>query len=235
MFLNIERASLLASWTRSAPVTRVACAMVIATLSLFGAGCNIVGPAAYIIHGPPKEYALHDLDAGKKTVIFVDDRGSQIPRRSLRLVIGKRAEETILTNDVINKDKLISSQSSMHAAAGERAGALLSVADIGQSVGAEVVIYVSIRSWTLRPDGQTLAPMAIVEVKALDVESNTRLWPLTEDGHPLVVRMPTQTGAATNNAELNLMHKALAELTGVQLARLFYTHERDTLSGSLSD
>ncbi|TVQ30407.1 MAG: hypothetical protein EA376_13160 [Phycisphaeraceae bacterium] len=213
---------------------RVAALLVAAVLAGAASGCNIAGPVAFVLAGPPKTDAVHKLDGSRPTVIFVDDRANTMPRRSLRVGVGTEAEQTLIANKVVPQQLMIASQAAMHAAAGERHGATMSIAEIGRSVGAEVIIYVTMDAWTLSQDGATLSPASASRVKILDVVNNTRIWPDADEGHPLIVRMPsTPEDMPGGAAERNAAHQALAIATGRQLARLFFKHGRDALSDQI--
>lgn len=192
---------------------------------LFGIpGCNIVGPAYVLIHGPEKVPALYDLDKERTAVVFVDDRGNYLPRRSLRITLAAEAERLILKKELV-KD-MISGQSAMSAAAGEKGGQLLSIADVGRSVSADQVIYVSIEEFTLSPDGQAFVPSLAMRVKVIDATNDKRLWPEDRAGHPVSVRLRAKGILPTSTTERAKAEDELARAAGEALAHLFYKHER---------
>jgi len=220
--------------TRHTTLFRALTTLLLCAAASAAAGCNIAGPVAFILAGPPKIDAVHKLDGSRPTVIFVDDRTNTMPRRSLRAGVGMEAEQTLIAKRVVPQRLMIASQAALHASAGERHGATMSIADIGRAVGAEVIIYVTMDAWTLTQDGATLSPASASRVKILDVVNNTRIWPDDDAGHPLIVRMPsTPEDMPGGAAERNAAHQALAVTTGRQLARLFFRHERDALSDQI--
>ena len=201
-----------------------------------GAGCNIVAPIAYLVGGPPKTPALYDLDRRRPTVVFVDDRASAVPRRALRAVIGQEAESTMIEQGVIDQPSMISASAPLRLAMAERYGEPRSIDSVGEEVGAEVVVYVEMLSWSLSGDGITFTPSTRVSVKVLEVANDVRLWPQTIGGHVMTVQLPqTAAQGPTNRVERNAVEESLARLTGLRIARLFYTHETDPLSGRLDD
>jgi hypothetical protein len=188
------------------------------------AGCNIVGPAYYLIHGPEKTKKLFALDEKKTTVIFIDDRQNRVPRRALRLTMGQEAEKTLLKQKVV-KD-MVSAESALLAAGTEHRGQPVPISEVGAAVKADIVIYATVDSFGLSPDGESFAPAARLRVKVIDAPSDTRLWPENESGYPLVVK-PVLTAKEVPTS-LSARYKAedeLAQLTGVELAQLFYNHE----------
>jgi hypothetical protein len=203
---------------------------------MVGAGCNIVAPIAYLVGGPPKTPALYELDRRRPTVVFIDDRASVVPRRALRASIGQEAESTMIEQGVVDQESMISASATLRLAMAERYGEPRSIDSVGEEVGAEVVVYVEMVSWSLRGDGVTFAPTARVSVKVLDVANDVRLWPQTIGGHVMTVQLPqTASQGPTNRVERNTIEEGLARLVGLRIARLFYTHEADPLSGRLDD
>lgn len=193
------------------------------------AGCNIVTPVAFAISGPPRIDAITELPE-RTTVIFIDDRDSKLPRRSLRGTIGKAAETVILNAKLLTPDQLISTQSALRIAANDTAAAPMSAVDIGRRVGAEVVVFVEMQGWTLSRGGAEVSQAAQASVKLLDCVSNQRIWPDTAEGYELIVQMPKQpTELHGTRADRNKIEEQLATQIGVELAGLFYTHDRNPL------
>lgn len=206
-----------------------------AVLASLGA-CNIVAPIAYLVGGPPKVPAAYELDKDRPTTIFVDDRASVVPRRGLRLLIGSEAESTLIEKKAVKQERMISADSTVRVALAERYGDPQSIDSIGESVGAEVVIYIEMAGWTLSRDGVSSAPAARLSVKVLDVANNVRLWPSSINGHIMTVSLPQSAARGPQSrVEQNALEEALARMVGLQIARLFFTHEEDSLSGRLDD
>lgn len=214
---------------------RLAAFVCAAPLLLTPGACNIVAPVAYLAGGPPKKPAQHELDEDRPTVIFVDDRSNAAPRRSLRTSIGQEAESVLIEQGVVEQEKMIASSSTIRVALQERFGEPRSIDAIGEAVGAEVVIYVELVSWAMASDG-ALSPQGRINVKVLDVLNDARLWPAGPDGRTITIQLPPITGGAPQNrAELNAMEERLARRIGLEVARLFFAHEPDALSGRLDD
>ncbi|MEL7472096.1 MAG: hypothetical protein AAGK04_02175 [Planctomycetota bacterium] len=202
--------------------------LIIALASIAVAGlasCNIVGPAAYFIHGPGNVDAEHKLDPNRSTVLFIDDRGSRIPRRQLRFTIAEEAERNLL--DKRRVVDLIDSQAAFAVASNDRHTKPLSIAEIGQAVEAEVVIYATVDTFEVAPTGQELQPIANLRVKVIDAATGERVWPEDRAGYQLPVVMPQQPGAfmASDAGALAKAQRELAVWTGRSLAELFYDVE----------
>lgn len=199
-------------------------ALLLAAAALTSAGCNIVAPIFYLVHGPEKVKKVYTLDEKKTAVVFVDDRQSKIPRRALRVAIGEQAEKTLLREKVV-KD-MVMSQSALLAAGQDKQGKPISIAEIGQAVKADIVIYVAVDQFTLTQDGQSFDPFAQLRVKVIDVAADKRLWPEDAKGYPLPIKVDAKQGMLpTTTAARYQAEDELAKEVGLQLAGLFYSHE----------
>ena len=196
-----------------------------------GGGCNYLGAAFVLAHGPEKIPAACELDPTRKTVILIDDLSNRVPRRSLRDAMGESADAAMLANKVIAEGNLISSVSARRAASSDTAADQQSAVDVGRKVGAEIIIYVTMTGWTLQQDPGWISPAAGAQVRVLDVINNVRLWPEGDKTFPLVVRMQRESGEiGTSLAEKSKWEQKLADRFGVELAKLFYKHEKERLS-----
>jgi hypothetical protein len=188
------------------------------------AGCNIVGPAFYFIHGPEKTKKIYKLDKERTAVIFIDDRANRIPRRATRVAMGEEAEGMLLKDRAV-KD-LVSTQSALVAAGKDAGGQPVSIAEVGRAVQAEIVIYATIDDFHLTADGQSFNPGASFRVKVVDAVKDVRLWPDKADGYPVVVRTtPRTTDPPSSTAARFAAEDELARQCGRELAWLFVTHE----------
>ncbi len=206
------------------PVTGVI-AGAVASCAL--SGCDYVAAATYIVEGPPKVDAAHELDAKRKTVLLIDDRSNALPRRSLRRVIGEEAEQTMLAGKALKPDLTIPSASTQAAMGQERRESPRSVVDIGREVGADVIIYVEMAAFTLSRDGATSSPLVSASVKVFDVTENKRLWPETPQGFPLTYAPPTRSATMPGSLSERMQQEdAAAKMFGRAIGQLFFEHER---------
>lgn len=193
------------------------------------AGCNIVGPALLLAHGPEKIPQAYELDRERPVVIFLDDRELNIRRAPTRERITAAAERALLDRKAV--DRVIDSRAAATLVQGEPRGDLMPISEVGRKVGAELVIYVVPEVFTLSSDGQTFAPMARLRVKVLDAAADTRLWPEEREGYSFDITASTRQGAPpTDAAGLREAEDGFADLVGRRLAELFYKHEADTVS-----
>ncbi|MGD9692824.1 MAG: hypothetical protein AB7G17_05500 [Phycisphaerales bacterium] len=190
-------------------------------------GCDYVAAATYLVEGPPKVDAAYELDAKRKTVLLIDDRGNALPRRSLRRVIGEEAEQTMLSGKALKADLTIPSSSTQAVMTQERRESPRSVVDIGREVGADVIIYVEMSTFSLSRDGATASPLVTGSVKVFDVTANTRLWPETPQGFPLTYAPATRSATMPGSlAERMQQEDAVAKMFGRAVGQLFFQHER---------
>lgn len=204
---------------------------VVLAAGLAASGCNVVGPVAYLIHGPDKVDAAYKLEPARPTVIFVDDANSRLPSRSLRVDIATAAEKYLLREECL-KD-VISTRTAVQAASEDRLGKPLSIIEIGQKSNAEVVVYVEMQDFGISPDGQTFSPFATARVKVMDVKAGKRVWPEQKEGYPVLLKPTPQPDAAPATVAARLeASRLLANEVGKAVAQLFYTHELQRSAGN---
>jgi len=209
-----------------------AAAVVAASLS---GGCNIVGPASYIISGPPSVDAEYEL-ADVPTVVFIDDRHNVVNPISLRRAIADKASEDLMMKKILAKT--ISGQDAMTLATQrERNNQIMSIEDIGKAVGAKQVIYVEMLQFQdILPD-YTPRPTSACRVRVIDVENRKRMYPAEDAQEPSRL---VQASTREVNPELYRTRtgrvetlQALAITTGEEIGKLFYKHEIKQLGSNL--
>jgi hypothetical protein len=199
-------------------------AMTLAGLAC--SGCNYLGPAYLLVHGPEKAPAAYQPDKVRPTVVFVDDRANVLARRALRQRIAESAQQTLLKEGVLTN--VIEASAALAAAAREPSSAPMEITALGKAVQAEIVIYVTVDSFGLSPDGQTFEPSSSFHVKVIDVNKPEapRVWPPEKEGCPVSTTIKTRNAAApTGLGERVAMLDTLADKSGVVIAQLFYDHE----------
>lgn len=220
--------SILASLARFLAPT-----LLVFVLAAFGPiGCNVVGAAAYVAEGPPKVDAQYTLPY-KTVVVFIDDRGSVIPRSRLRRVMADRATHELLkVEEVI--PAAIDPEAAVQTARREDPGGLLPIDEIGRRVGAEMVIYVEPRQFDLVVSGYP-RPVATFSVKVIDCQSGQRMFPLEGECIALA-RMATKTESRyQDTAAISALEQDLAEFAGLRIAQVFFKHEENPLDGRVSE
>ena len=213
-------------------MTLVAISAVVTQLT----GCNIVGPAMYIVEGPPSADAVHNL-ADVPTVVFIDDRRNVVSPISMRKAIADKVSEDLMVKKILSAT--ISSQDAMALASQrERNSNIISIEEIGKAVGAKQVIYVEMVQFQDTPDGYTPRPTASCRVKVVDVDAQKRVYPPVDAEEPsrvvqAMIREVDPSVYSTRDGRLKVFD-ALAKETGSAVGKLFYKHEIRQLGGNLN-
>ncbi|MCA9279529.1 MAG: hypothetical protein H6815_01135 [Phycisphaeraceae bacterium] len=212
--------------------TRFLGGFIAAICLLCCAGCNWVGAGYLLIHGGPKNPRVYELDKKRTTVLVIEDPRGSIPRRTLRYEIAERAVADMLDQGLV--ENMISARSALDAVAAEDPSSRKTIAELGQALGADVVVWVGVESFSLSPDGQTFQPSSSVRMRVIDVTEDAVLYPSDDmKGYPLVVAPPPNTGdIPTTRSAMNQAERELAVLTGRAIAELFYEKERSRAARS---
>lgn len=203
----------------------------------FLAGCNILGPAAYLTMGQPKTGAQYEL-VDRPTIVFVDDRMNAIPVNSSRV---RRMIADKVTMDLMNEEILTQTIKPRDAMAlarnSDREGSLLSIEALGDRVGAEQVIYVEMMSFRGSPDGVTPRAIGLCRVKVIDTANRSRLFPPPESERGWIevraISQPFSPELFKTTEGRSQIQELLANLLGDRIAKLFYEHIPDELGTRL--
>ncbi len=222
--------------TRAAVGTRVWPGLAVLAVGalLTAPACNIVAPVGYLLTGAEKVPRMYDLDRNRPTVVLVDDRVGRVPSRAARRQIGMSATDLLLTEGKMTQ--VIESQAALEVVERERFGKPMGIAEVGDAVGAEIVIYAQVDSFALE-DGKTFAPSSAVRVKVVDAKAKTRLWPTggVDDWYRLEVRLPTRQGSPPRSlGDRTKAEQDLAERVGRSIAYLFIRHEANPIDGKVN-
>ncbi|MEM9374328.1 MAG: hypothetical protein AAGA55_11870, partial [Planctomycetota bacterium] len=121
---------------------------------------------------------------------------------------------------------MLDSRPILNAATKERYGERTSITELGRGVGADVVIYAVVTDFSLTPQDGTFVPVANLRVKVIDTVSGQRVWPESEGGYLLDVRIQ-QRSSLLNDADSGQLavQSELASRAALGLAQMFYRHE----------
>ncbi len=198
--------------------------LILAILLTCAPGCNLAAPVAYAIHGPEKINPVFSLSENATTVIFVDDPSSKIAQRRLRYAMADTATDQLLEKRIV-KD-MLEPRGIISAASKDSHSSRMSISELGQSVGADYVIYAVITRFSLTPETGAYIPQASLRVKVIDVAQGKRVWPDSEFGHPLEIQVPQLPGQSPTGSTNRLaIEQQLAQRAGLGLSQLFYRHE----------
>lgn len=205
---------------------------VVAMAFAVAAGCNYAIPALWVAQGPPKAPAAYTLPTDLKTTVFVDDRLSVLSRTQLRAMVADDVLNELkaqgLVEDVISGRELIGL-----VRRSETPSRRITIEELGNAVGAELVVYVEMVSFSLMPDGASPQPEAEARVKVVDVRSKKRLFPEPFGGDTPGYTVKTQIdvsqpGIYRTSAGRRMVEDMLAKSLADQIAKVFYPHEPRT-------
>ena len=203
--------------------------------SVLMSGCNVASTVAYITTPNPVMEAQYELK-NESTVIFVDDRRSQISPVRLRRTIGDVASEGLLEEEVVS-DVISPRDATAAARQLDRGAKPAAISTVGRMVGADQVIYVEVIQFNLTSsDGYTPDPYASCRVRVVDLVEKKRKFPDPEESpaHFVEVRLPGERSLSMNESRVRQeLGERLATETGLQIARLFYDHEVDAIGANL--
>lgn len=211
--------------SRRASLAQIAlCCVLSALCFLFSSGCNIVAPVAAIAMGPPKIEAVYTLQ-DVPTVVFVDDRSDLVNPMSLRRTIADVASQQLMVGQVVTAT-ISPNDAMLIAARSDRASNLMSVEDIGRAVGAQQVIVVKMTKFQDTPDGYTPRPLAIANVKVIDLNRHT-VWPENpaEGWAVNVSGAPVDPSLYASRSTRLKIYESLAAQLGAEVGRLFFKHD----------
>jgi len=200
---------------------------IASALLVVGGGCNYAATLDAIVRPDPVIEAKHDIH-NVATVVFIDDRRNQINPVRLRRQIADEITSVLMEEGGMTD--MISPRDAMAAARRlDTAGKPAGIDEIGAAVGASQVIYVEALQYRITRDGLSPDPLALFNVRVLEVETGVRLFPETEKfqagtGHPIQVTVPRKDlGQFIGSGGMTKLRRYLAVESGDSIARLFVT------------
>ena len=201
--------------------------------------CNIITPVAYAIEGPGKIDAEFTLP-NKKTVVFVDDPNNIFARTTLRSTLGDAVSfdlmrQEVLTSTVPTRDAIAISRSRSEGDASR----LISIEAIGRALDCAQVIHIQPTTFDIagRSDMQGIRPTAIVRVKVIDIDLKKRVYPTAEvlpEGREITATIrEASSDLLRSRAGRTELEDALAAKLAIEVAQLFYKHDRLDLGENL--
>ena len=208
-------------------LSRLAAVVVLGAVLAGTGGCTQTLAYMMAMFAPPKKVsALYEPPKGKKYLVFVDDHPSPVSwepiKHELASRIGRRLQQEKIASGIIPYERLQDLSSSRDF---ER----MSIAEAGQKLGADVVLYVQIDQFALResPYSPLWQGRLATSVWLVDARQPQRLWPKDvpeKTGHPVppVETKPVESPSPTYG---EVVAKDLAEQMADRIAKLFYNHE----------
>lgn len=225
-----------AAWRGRAIARRVVAAALLVPGLAGLPGCNIVGPASYIVMGQGKvdaEYALQD----RPTVVFIDDRENLVNPVMLRRAIAEKASEELMVQEIVTRT-ISPSDAIQLVSRYDTNEEVMPIDAIGRAVGAEQIIYVEMVSFDESMDGFTPRAAGTCRVRVIDVANRARLFPPPEADVPYrtlqVVTEEVSTELYRSRTSRMQIGELLAAQMGDRIAKLFYHHEARELGRRLT-
>ncbi len=214
--------------------TRLLAAFAMMLGLLLIAGCNIVGPAAYLIEGQAKKPAAYELDPTLDTVVFIDDTRPVMSPTSLRLVVARAVSTELQQRQLVAV--AIDPRPLLTLARRESASNPISIQDLAASVNAKQVVYVKMENFQLAVNNRR-TPTAVAEVRVLNMEENRRVFPdptTGSSGYQVVAQMRdvSSTNYDSRVGQGRLKERLAGELA-TEIARVFYEHVPDEIGTRL--
>jgi hypothetical protein len=196
-------------------------------------GCPGPGFVSYVIHGPDQVKARYTLEQ-RPTLVIVDDPQNAMGDPNFPAVVAANVGYHLTKNQVLESG-LIVSQDHLSSLANQMGDRYMTtpIDRIGARLKAQQVIHVRVRSVKMQVAGAFYHPTAAVEVKLIDAQAGTRLFPkageysdpqMTPPGLTLPVEMKRQTIDDTRRHAPAMLARNLAERIGLEVAQVFYDH-----------
>ena len=198
--------------------------MLIAPLTGALGGCQFVAWFVAQFYPPKKVKALYKLPEGKKVLVFVDDLRRPVSYEPIKEGLAERLSAELIKNKVaastVPYEKL---EDLAHAT---RDFNRMPIPNIGRKLGADVVVYVEIREFSLKENDQSPLWQGRMDVNVKVVNSQTGLlWPEGRpDGYPLSYADSKPSENLSESYGI-VVAKNLAAKTARNIGRLFYNHK----------
>ncbi|QQE12842.1 DUF799 family lipoprotein [Planctomycetota bacterium] len=234
--------------------------LILTTLVLVSvSGCAGLAFVADFIEGD-KAPAVYEPEP-KTTLVMLDDPFKVIPNSQIGRTITSNVEYHMQKNmvdavkeknskikdpekhelhiELVPSDKIFALQDEMGKDFDK-----MPIDKIGKRMGADQVVYVSVQSFQTHYAVNVFKPKATVEVKVIDSKTGKRLFPegkvvvdtsITPPGYMLDVDLPYKGTNFEGPSEELQLRRLLAEKIGLEVARMFYKHQKpqpgETLPG----
>lgn len=172
----------------------------------------------------------------RPTLVLVDDPQNHLGDPTLRTVIAANVAHHLADQKVITSKPIAGKEvTELAARVGQDAFSRMPIAQVGRELGAEQVLYIDVEAVSLQPAPGMYRPTASLEIKVVDVATNTRLYPepppledptAPKRGRSLTVQLRYDKTLRAQSRGLDAeMARRLAERIGLEVARLFYEYK----------
>ncbi len=205
--------------------------IILSALGLL-AGCDAGGAAMFQVFGPndvPAQY----VPPKQPTLVLVENYRIPGADESDDDLIAEEVGQELKEHKVVplvDRDKLIMVRDSDPEKFRSQ-----SIPDLGQSVGAQQVVYVDVTECQVQSDSSlsAIAGRVSVRVRVVDVASGETRWPLdSAQGHPISIELPFNRA---DPDRIDAMHAELIAKLSDSIAKLFYSWQPDSNEQGLGD
>ncbi len=204
--------------------TRMLAVTMAAGMALSLAGCAI--PAWFAAQfGPERKVkAEYEPPSGKTVLVLVDDMLHPVDYEPVKIQLTEMINQQLLEHKVVSK-------TIPYARLGEFISATpgfnsLSVGEVGQKLGADMVLYVQIDDFGLQ-DSASASELwkgrLATTIRLVDVNKG-RLWPTDNPTGHMIPKSTTQTYSDSSQGRGEQISKELAADTADKIAKLFYAY-----------
>jgi hypothetical protein len=175
--------------------------------------------------GPEKKVpAEYEPPAGKTILVFVDDMLHPVDYEPVKIELAEMLNKQLIDHKVAAKTIPYSRLGEFIAATPSFNS--LAVGEVGQKLGADMVLYVQIEEFSLR-DTAAAAELwkgrLATSVRLVDVTKG-KLWPTDDPAGRARPNAETQTVADSSQSRGEQISKELAAEIADKIAKLFYSH-----------
>ncbi len=209
-------------------------ALLVLAAGLSGCG-QLMGYMGHVLAGPETVEARYEIPSDARLLVFVDDIKNPLSYPEVKRRIGRRVGEHLTHEDHRVVKEIVPQRDLIALVAGDPEFYTLSIAEVGNKVGADIVLYVHIDRFQLREDpaspiwkGRLEASALLVDVHEGMQRGQPRLWPTDRlEGQP--VEPPATTPSEQDPSPrygIELTNR-LCDQMADRIAKLFYDHEVD--------
>ncbi len=192
---------------------------------LSATGCGpLIGVTLDVFRKPRKVQAVYQPPEGKKILVFVDDLQNPVSYEPIKAELTERLNEQLIENNVAERVVPYERLLTLMAATPEFHA--LSIGQIGNKLGADIVLYVHVDTFSLKDNevtplwhGQLATTIRMVDV------TRGRLWPEDRPAGFTVKPVETPTEYSPSQTYEIDLATSLARQMATRVARLFYDHE----------
>ena len=152
--------------------------LLLGMVSVLVPGCNILVPVTYAVQGTGQNPAEHELDQ-VKTLVFVDDLNSVLPRTVLRVRLAESISEELLRLDLVPTTVNPSDVMAL-VRSRERKSSRSSMSSIAEDAGVSQMIYIRVDSFSGLVRSTELRPTASIGIRVMHFDKGGRVFPPTE-------------------------------------------------------